>query len=215
MLNQTKINKYDKILNSQLNQTHCLRGNAKAKIYDSFDEEEDEGTLLQTAQHFSSSKNLNNKTLSRQNDDSRPIRPLKKRLENAFDEQGIPYDPELTNEYYQNDFELDDSSPERKPKSSSLNSLSKTLTYNRQLNTAVPSKRPINQVRNQKVYVRNSLAMSNTYGGTSGYNEYAELLNHMQNALLDDKGNETFGDDCKTSVFGTNAKFTKIQNLKK
>lgn len=213
MLNQTKINNYDKIINSQLNQTQFLRGNAKEKNYDSFDEE-DEGTLLQTAEHFVPSKNLNDRTFSKQNDDSRPLRPLKKRLENAFDDQGIPYDPELTNEYYQNDFELDDSSPERKSKPS-IKSLGKTLAYNRQVNTAGPSKRPMNRVRNQKVTTRNNVAMSNTYGGTSGYNEYAELLNHMQNALLNDKGNETFGDDSKTSVFGTNAKFTKIQNLKK
>ncbi|RNA05287.1 Serine threonine- kinase Nek11, partial [Brachionus plicatilis] len=213
LLNQNKTINYDTIVPSHLNQTRPSRP-AKTEIYDSFDEE-DEGTLLQTVQHFASSKNQKNKTLPKQTDDSRPIRPLKKRIENAFDDQGIPYDPELTNEYYQNDFEVDES-PERKPKSS-INSLSKTIGYNRKANTAGPSKRPLNRgaLRNQDCSVRNSLAMSNTYGGSTGSNEYSELLNHMQNALLDDRGNETFGDDSKTSVFGSNAKYTKIQNLKK
>lgn len=98
-------------------------------------------------------------------DDFRPIIPLKKNIEMSFNEDGIPLDPQLANQYYEsfNDFEMDDASPERKPNiglsskhttsSSSVassqnfkttrNSLSKTVVPNnyqhrRRVNTAIP-----------------------------------------------------------------------------
>lgn len=72
-------------------------------------------------------------------------------LERAFDEDGIPTDPQLTNEYYNNfnDFE-NDSSPERKPsmntltnKSITRNSMSKTIAPRRRVTTAGVVRRPL------------------------------------------------------------------------
>lgn len=69
--------------------------------------------------------------------DSRPIQPMRTRLlDGAFDDDGIPIEPSLTNKYYENyenDFE-NDSSPERKftststtNRSTTRNSMSKTI----------------------------------------------------------------------------------------
>lgn len=213
MLNQQNKQNYNHILNSTLNQQQetikPAQGTVRQVVRDSFDD--DEGTILKTVQHFAPNR-IEDKHVSFPVED-RPIRPLKTRIENAFDDQGIPYDPELTNEYYQNDFEVDDSSPERK---SRFNSLSRTVVYQRKATTAGPVRKSINQKNSSSV--KNSVSISKTYGGNQNKNKfgYTELISYMQNALLDDKNtaNVTFGDDLRTSVFGTNAKNTKIQNLK-
>lgn len=128
-------------------------------------DDEDEGTLLKTMDF-----NANNAK-----EDFRPIIPLKKNIEMSFNEDGIPLDPQLANQYYEsfNDFEMDDGSPERKPNlglsgkhttsSSSVassqnfkqtrNSLSKTVApsnhYNRRrVNTAIP-RRVVNPINNK------------------------------------------------------------------
>ncbi|CAF0886112.1 unnamed protein product [Brachionus calyciflorus] len=205
LLNKQNYVNYEQIINSTLKKSQSIKNIAR----ESFDE--DEGTILQTVQHFGNNRNESN--------DTRPIRPMRTRIENAFDEQGIPYDPELTNEYYQNDFENDDSSPERKPRST-INSLSKTIGgYQRKATTALPIRKPLPKPSTDKKAptVRNSLSVSKTYGGQSkNKNEYNEMINQMQSVLLDDKHpNETFGDDSKTSVFGANIKNYKILNLKR
>lgn len=126
-------------------------------------DDDDEGTLLETM----SFNAINAK------EDFRPIIPLKKNIEMSFNEDGIPLDPQLANQYYEsfNDFEMDDASPERKPNlglsgkhtSSSVassqyfkqtkNSLSKTVVPSshqnrRRVNTAIP-RRVVNPINNK------------------------------------------------------------------
>lgn len=123
--------------------------------------------------------------IKQNNEDFRPIIPLKKNIEMSFNEDGIPLDPQLANQYYEsfNDFEMDDTSPERKPhlglsgkhttSSSSVsssknynsrNSLSKTVVPSqnnrrRRTNTAIP-KRVVNPINNKLKITREDTHVS-------------------------------------------------------
>lgn len=127
------------------------------------DFEADEGTILKTVR-FEQQRDYSPPTHYRgsisdipkqSNDmnDQRPIRPMKSNLEfdRAFNDDGIPSDPALTNEYYKNfnDFEID-SSPERMHTKSTLtnrsttrNSMSQTIAPNRRVATAGVVKNPL------------------------------------------------------------------------
>lgn len=110
-------------------------------------------------------------------------------LERAFDEDGIPTDPQLTNEYYNNfnDFE-NDSSPERKPSMNTLtnrsvtrNSMSKTIAPRRRGTTAGVVRKPLtnkyvtpqqHQQQQQHYQTTSNLSTSSIQRASrTGYNE--------------------------------------------
>jgi len=177
-------------------------------------ESDDDGTILKTVQDF---KNRTSDAKMPKSDD-RPIAPLKTNIQStSFNEDGIPMDPELTDEYYKNfteEFEDDDDSNEKKfvPKvsrkmtreRSTIKSLSKTI---------MPSQR--HDFLNKKNELRGSKNKTiGAYGDRSQREEF-QLIDHMKNRLhLNDKVAEAFGDDHKNSVFGTSVREAKVRNLR-
>ena len=126
----------------------------------------------------------------------------KTKIEQAFNEDGIPSDPQLANEYYENfdDFECD-SSPERKPTHASLtsssnfssrNSLSKTVAPNRRKGAVTAStRRQPRFTRHHQIVESKNLGASRTYsnsqprGSVAARLEYEQLID-MQKAIMED-----------------------------
>ena len=126
---------------------------------------------------------------------------MKTKIENAFDEDGIPFDPNVTNEYYNNDDFENDSSPERKPNQSystfknnvTRNSMSRTIAPNRRrVTTAVPKHRLTSSKSssslNQNNLQTSNLIASKTFSSAQPRStaatrmEYEQLIS-MENAL--------------------------------
>ena len=132
---------------------------------------------------------------------------MKTKLENAFDEQGIPFDPNVTNEYYRNDdFENDSPSPERKQPpsnhgtfSNTRNSMSRTVAPNRArrgttaavmrhgLANKSSSSSSINQLAKKgstnHLIASKTFSSGNPRSNAATRNEYEQLIDYMQNAL--------------------------------
>lgn len=213
---------------------------------DNDDNDEYEGTILKTVKHISNSNNTINRNHSPERVayassayDQRPIKPLKSKIESVFDDDGIPSDPQLTNEYYKNfdDFEQDEqSSPERKlamryAASKTLGPKSSFSSVSRKAQSSRPNRGPRN------VAASKTFSSSQPRSSKAVRNEYEQLIDAIEGAISNNKtesnlkhiffksefykGNlinfklaETFGDDSRTGVFGAYNRATKIQNLR-
>lgn len=133
------------------------------------------------------------------NYDSRPIRPMKTKVENVFDDQGIPFDPNVTNEYYSNEDFENDSSPERKQPSMNTYgstmaqtraSMSRTVAPNRRrVTTAVTrqrlptGKKPTITGSNSNLVASKTFSSAQPRSNQATRNEYEELIDFVQNAV--------------------------------
>lgn len=187
----------------------------------SFDSSDDEdGTILKTVQN-------NKKTSSPPVKDDRPIKPMKANIESSFNEDGIPIDPNVTNEYYNNfsnEFEVD-SSPERmKPtlsysSTNTRNSLSKTVVpankrrpvTGKQQMRKQPSNNDFDSKKSTNFSASKTISTNQPRSSVASRNEYEQLINALNTkSILSD----TFGDDSYHGAFGIHARDTKIQNLR-
>lgn len=121
--------------------------------------------------------------------DQRPIKPLKSKIESVFDDDGIPSDPQLTNEYYKNfeDFEQDEqSSPERKL--AMRYAASKTLGPKSSFSGAsrkVSSTRPNRGQRNATA--SKTFSSSQPRSSKAVRNEYEQLIDAIEGAISNNK----------------------------
>jgi hypothetical protein len=124
--------------------------------------------------------------------DDRPIQPMKSRIEkNSFDDDGIPIDPHLTNEYYKNyDFEEEDKSPERhntKPNRSYQlrNSMSKTVLPSSHNKVAVSKHGkilpPLSKAKTELKIQSKTISGNKPRGSHAARSEYEQLINVLSN----------------------------------
>lgn len=133
--------------------------------------------------------------------DTRPIAPLKKQfqIEKDFDEDGIPLDPQLTNEYYNNfqDFENDDDDTEGEEKfpvksilkkvnnsNNTRNSLSKTIGPSSKKKSHFSRENDKTNYYDEKQ--TNNLA-SKTLGNNKNNAEYEHLVNIKKSLIENPK----------------------------
>ncbi len=134
--------------------------------------------------------------------DDRPIQPMKAKIEkNSFDDDGLPIDPHLTNEYYKNyDFEDDDKSPDRfkSNKSNQLrNSMSKTVlppSQNKKVNPKVLP--PLNRAKTDIKVQSKTISGNQPRGSHAARHEYEQLIN-----VLSSKSDRTNLERLGTSKF--------------
>lgn len=164
------------------------------------EEEEYEGTILKTLESY----DIPSRTLKYNPYDDKPIQPMKSiSVVESFTEDGIPIDPDVTNEYYKNfDFDVDEENVSSRLDNDSdfRNSMSKTVIPSKKLNKRTPR-----------------IKKSKTISSNCNRYEYEKLIDAMENTLnlsKNSKANETFGDDSVNSVFGAQARNLKIQNLR-
>jgi len=163
---------------------------------DDEDEDDYEGTILKTVKHISNSNENKNRDYSPERVtyasnayDQRPIKPLKSRIESGFDDDGIPSDPQLTNEYYKNfeDFEQDEqSSPERKlamryAASKTLGPKSSFSSASRKASSARPNRGPKNLAASK------TFSSSQPRSSKAVRNEYEQLIDAIEGAISNNK----------------------------
>jgi hypothetical protein len=134
--------------------------------------------------------------------DTRPIAPLKKQfqIEKDFDEDGIPLDPQLTNEYYNNfqDFENDDDDTEGEEKlpvksilkkvnnsNNTRNSLSKTIEPSSKKKSHFSSRE--NDKTNYYDEKKSTNLASKTLGNNKNNAEYEHLVNIKKSLIENPK----------------------------
>jgi hypothetical protein len=146
--------------------------------------------------HISNSTHSNNRNYSPERAsyasneyDQRPIKPLKSKIESVFDDDGIPSDPNLTNEYYKNfeDFEQEEqSSPERKL--AIRYAASKTLGPKSSYSSESRKSPSTKLNRNSKnVAASKTFSSSQPRSSKAVRNEYEQLIDAIEGAISNNK----------------------------